>query len=46
MKRANRGNTIALSKLDVVEAHICAAVRLYLEGGHLAPVFTLAVEPQ
>jgi hypothetical protein len=42
VKQVDRGNTITLSKLDAAEAHIKAAVKMYLENGHLAPVFHLA----
>ncbi|SDR49634.1 hypothetical protein SAMN05519103_03961 [Rhizobiales bacterium GAS113] len=33
---------IVVTKLDAAEAHIKTAVRLYFEGAHLVPVFTLA----
>jgi hypothetical protein len=35
-------NSITVSKLAAAEEHIKAAVRLYLAGDHLVPVFTLA----
>ena len=31
-----------LTKIDVAEAQIRAAVRLFFEGGHPVPVYTLA----
>jgi hypothetical protein len=31
-----------VTKITVAEAHIRAAVRMFFEGGHLVPVFTLA----
>jgi hypothetical protein len=31
-----------LSKIDVAEAQICAAVRMFFEGGHPVPIYTLA----
>jgi hypothetical protein len=31
-----------LSKIDVAEAQICAAVRMFFKGGHLVPIYTLA----
>jgi hypothetical protein len=35
-------NLIVITKIGAAEAHIKAAVWLYLQGGHLVPVFTLA----
>jgi hypothetical protein len=34
--------TIELTKIDVAEAHIRTAVRLFFEGCHPVPVYTLA----
>jgi hypothetical protein len=31
-----------LTKIDAAEAHICAAVRMFFEGGHPAPIFMIA----
>jgi hypothetical protein len=31
-----------LTKIDVAEAQICAAVRMFFGGGHPVPIYTLA----
>jgi hypothetical protein len=35
-------NSIVLTKIDIAEAQLRAAVRMFFEGGHPAPVYTLA----
>ena len=37
-----KSNTLRLDKIDVAEAHIISAVKLFFENGHPASVYTLA----
>jgi hypothetical protein len=39
---AGAGGVIKVTKIGVAEAHVRTAARLFFEGGHLVPVYTLA----
>ena len=42
MKHRPSGQKLNLTKIDAAEAQLKAAVRMYFENNHLAPVYTLA----
>ena len=41
-KPPKKSSILRLNKIDVAEAHIVAAVKLFFENGHPASVYTLA----
>ena len=42
MAHLGKGNSIVLTKIDIAEAQLRAALRMFFEGGHPVPVYTLA----